>query len=379
MSLKRIAFLLGWTVALGVAADTDYLVYYGTYTGPNSKGIYVSRFDGRTGKLSAPELAGEAANPSFIAVHPNGKYLYAASEVNSFDGKRTGAVAAFAIDKATGKLAPINTVPAGGTGTCFVSVAPSGRVVLAANYGGGTVASFAVRADGGLEPPKSVITHSGTGADRRRQERAHAHSINASPDSRFAIAADLGIDKLMVYRLDSKTATLTPNEPAFLATKPGAGPRHFAFHPNGKLAFVINELDSTVSALGWDAAKGSLTEIQTVKALPKDFTGESYTAEVAVHPSGRFVYGSNRGHDSVAVFTVDGAGKLTPVEHVSVEGKWPRNFSVDPTGKFLIAANERSNNVVVFRIDQKTGKLTAAGSTVELSKPVCVKFYKPAR
>ncbi|HWR51325.1 MAG TPA: lactonase family protein [Bryobacteraceae bacterium] len=376
MNLTRMLCLLAGAAALAAAADMDYLVYYGTYTGSESKGIYVSRFDARTGKLSQPELAGEVPSPSFIAFNPNGKYLYAASEVNSFDGKRTGAVAAFAIDKTTGKLAHINTVAAGGTGTCFVAVDRSGRVVLAANYGGGSVASFAVREDGGLEAAKSVITHSGKGANPQRQERPHAHSINASADSRFAVAADLGIDKLMVYKLDPAAAALTPNDPPFLATKPGAGPRHFAFHPNGKLAFVINELDSTLSSLSWDAAKGVLAEIRTVTTLPKDFSGESYPAEVAVHPSGKFVYGSNRGHDSIAVFGVDAGGALTPVEHVSTQGKWPRNFSVDPTGTWLIVANERTNNVVVFRIDGKTGKLTPAGASVELSKPVCVRFYK---
>ncbi len=376
MNLKWVGYLLGWTAALAAGADMDYLVYFGTYTGPNSKGIYVSRFDGRTGKLSAPELAGEAANPSFLAVHPDGKYLYAASEVNSFDGKRTGAVAAFAIDKATGRLRHINTVAAGGTGTCFVATDKSGRVVLAANYGGGSVASFALRADGGLEPAKSVIMHSGKGANPQRQERPHAHSINASPDGRFAVAADLGIDKLMVYKLDPAAAVLTPNDPPSMATKAGAGPRHFAFHPNGRLAFVINELDSTLSALSWDAAKGVLTDIQTVTTLPQAFKGENYPAEVVVHPSGNFVYGSNRGHDSIAVFGVGARGTLTPVEHVSTQGKWPRNFSVDPEGRFLIAANERTNNVVVFRIDGKTGKLTPAGSSLDLSRPVCVKFYK---
>jgi 6-phosphogluconolactonase len=210
--------------------------------------------------------------------------------------------------------------------------------------------------------------------NRSRQQGPHAHSINLSPDNRFAIAADLGLDKVLVYRFDAAKSSLAPNDPPFTAVKPGAGPRHFAFHPNKRYGYIINELASTVTAFSWDGAAGVLKEVQTISTLPKDFSGESTCAEVQVHPSGKFLYGSNRGHDSIAVFSIDGKGRLTPVEHVSTQGKSPRNFAIDPTGAWLLAANQNSGNVVLFRIDAKTGRLTPAGQTLEVASPVCVRF-----
>ena len=352
------------------APAAEFFVYLGTYTGPLSKGIYVCRFDTRTGKLSAPELAAETTNPSFLAITPDGRYLYAVSEAG-----RAGAVSAFARDPQSGSLKLLNTVASEGSGPCFVSIDKTSRYVLVANYNSGSIAALPIQADGSLAKASAVVQHTGSSVNPKRQQGPHAHSINPSPDNRFAVAADLGLDKLLIYRFDPAKGSLAPNDPPFTQVNPGAGPRHFAFHPRGRFAYVISEMQSTVTAFAWDGSRGALKELQTITTLPKDFSGENSTAEVQVHPSGRFLYGSNRGHDSIAVFAIDsGKGTLTPVEHVSTQGRVPRNFAIDPTGEFLIAANQRTNNVVVFRIDQKTGRLTPAGSTVETGSPVCVKF-----
>lgn len=357
------------------AAPDEFIVYVGTYTRKNdSKGIYAWRFDAASGRLAPLGLAAETVNPSFVALRPGGRFLYAVSEVSSIEGRKTGAVSAFAVDPGTGKLRFINQVESRGMGPCFVAVDREGRNVLVANYGSGSIAVLPIKDDGGLAEASSSIQHSGSSVNLRRQQGPHAHSINLSPDNRFAIAADLGVDKLFVYRFDSARGSLVPNDPPFAAVKPGAGPRHFAFHPNQRYGYVINELDSTVTAFSWQSAKGVFKEVQTVSTLPPDFTGESTCAEVQVHPSGKFLYGSNRGHDSIAVFSIDGKGALKPVEHVSTQGKVPRNFAIDPTGSWLLAANQNSGNVVVFRIDAKTGRLKPTGQTLEVASPVCVRF-----
>jgi 6-phosphogluconolactonase len=358
-----------------LAAKGQYFVYFGTYTRDASKGIYVAKFDAKTGEVSTPELAADVENPSFLAVHQNHKWLYAVSEINTFEGKRTGAVAAFSIDAATGRLTLLNRASSGGTGPCHLVVDRTGRNVLVANYGGGTVAVLPIQADGKVSEPSSVIQHQGSGADKRRQEGPHAHSINMSANNRFAVAADLGLDQVLVYRLDADRGVLTANDPPFAKVAPGSGPRHFAFHPKGRFAYVINEMASTVTAFQWDGERGALREISTVSTLPKDFTGQNSTAEVQVHPSGKFVYGSNRGHDSIAVFKVDPKqGSLTPVEQTSTQGEVPRNFGIDPEGKYLFAANQNSASVVVFKIDGATGKLTPTGKKLQVAYPVCVKF-----
>ncbi len=357
------------------AAKGEYLVYFGTYTAAKGQGIYVSRFDLSTGRLTAPELAAETRNPSFLALHPNGKYVYAVSEIGSFDGKKSGAVSAFSIDPGSGKLTLLNSVASRGTGPCHVTVDKTGKVALVANYGGGSIAALPIRDDGRLADASAFVQHTGSSADRERQSGPHAHSINVSPDDKFAFVADLGLDKVLVYRLDASKGTLTANDPPFVSVAPGSGPRHFAFHPGGKFAYVINEMKSTVTAFSYDAARGELKEIQTITTLPAGFSGENSTAEVQVHPSGKFLYGSNRGHDSIAVFAIDPRkGTLTAVEQVSSGGKEPRNFGIDPTGAYLIAANQNSNSVVVFSIDPKTGRLKATGQALELHSPVCVKF-----
>jgi 6-phosphogluconolactonase len=357
------------------AGGGDYFVYVGTYTGKGSEGIYLYRLDVAAGRLMALGLAAKAQDPSFLALAPDGRHLYAVSEISSFEGKKGGAVSAFERDPKTGSLTFLNGASTRGAGPCFVTVDKTGRDVLVANYGGGSVAVLPIGRDGRVEEASAFIQHTGSSVNPQRQKEPHAHSINVSPDNRFALVADLGLDQVLVYRFDPAKGSLTPNDPPFARVNPGAGPRHLAFHPDGKFAYVINEIQSTITAFTWDAAGGVLKEIQTISTLPAGFSGQSYCADVHVHPTGRFVYGSNRGHDSIAVFAVDPAkGTLTPIENVSTQGKWPRNFGIDPTGSVLIAANERSDNLVVFRIDANTGKLTPAGQSLQLSRPVCVKF-----
>ena len=352
-------------------------VYIGTYTRGDSKGIYLCRLDMQTGKLTPPVLAGETANPSFLAIHPSGDYLYAVGELGQFGGKRSGAVSAFRIGRPAGKLELLNQQPSGGAGACHLVVDASGRNVLVANYSGGSIAVLPIGDGGQLDEATAFVQHEGSSVNPRRQKGPHAHSINVAPDNRFAFVADLGLDKVLVYRFDATNGTLAPNDPAWATVKPGAGPRHFAFHLGGKSAYVINELQSTVTAFAYDARQGALTERQTLPTLPDGFDEDSTTAEVQVHPSGKFLYGSNRGHDSIAVFAIDATtGRLTPVEHESTQGQAPRNFGIDPTGAFLLAANQKSDTIVVFRINQDTGALTPTGHKVDIPSPVCVKVVR---
>lgn len=359
------------------AADQPaaYRVYLGTYTGSGSQGIYTAKFDTATGAISGVELAGELKNPSFLAIHPSRQYLYAVSEVADANGKPTGAVAALAIDDKTGKLTLLNTQSSGGAGPCHVNLDRAGKTAVVANYGGGSVASYAIGDDGKLAPAASVMQHRGSSTDKSRQEGPHAHSVYVDASSRWVLSADLGLDKVLIYGLNPQTSQLSEHKPGYAKVAPGAGPRHFAFHPNGKYGYVINELGNTVTVFAWDAEKGTLTEIQTIDTLPVDFTGKSYTAEVVVHPSGKFLYGSNRGHNSLAVFRVDEAtGKLTLLGQQPTKGDHPRNFNIDPTGRWILCGNANTDNIVTFRIDQTTGHLTDTGLELKLSKPVCVKF-----
>lgn len=357
----------------------ELLVYVGTYTGPKSEGIYAYRLDLASGKCTPLGVAAKVKNPSFVAVHPSQKFLYSVSEIEDHAGKPTGGVSAFAIDRATGKLAPLNEQASEGRGPCHVTVDKTGRVAMVANYGGGSVASLPIGEDGKLAPAASAIQHKGKSVDPARQEGPHAHSINPSPDNAFAVAADLGLDKVLVYKLDPSAGTLTANDPPSASTAPGAGPRHFAFHPSSKYAYVINEMDCTVTAFDYDAKRGVLTPKQTVSTLPGDEkVEEGYsTAEVQVHPSGKFVYGSNRGHDTISVFAVnENDGTLKQIQNVSTEGKTPRGFGIDPTGAYLLAGNQSSGTITVFRIDAKTGQLTPTGEKLEVGSPVCVKFVE---
>lgn len=362
--------------ASAAEAPKAYDVYVGTYTGKTSKGIYRMRLDARTGALSAPELAGETKNPSFLAIDTENRYLFAVGEVNEVNGIKQGGVTAFAIDRASGKLTLLNQKPSGGQGPCFVAVDQACRYVLVANYGSGAVETLPVSADGHLGDAVSVIQHVGKSVDPARQAGPHAHSINLDPANRFAFACDLGLDKILIYRFDAVAGTLVANDPPAATVAPGAGPRHFAFHPDGKHAFVINEMGMTITSFRYNAEKGALTEIQTIPTLPSGASAAgASTAEVQVHPSGKFVYGSNRGHNSIAGYSFDAATeKLTLIGHTPSGGKTPRNFRMDPTGTFLLAAHQDSNSIVVFRIDPTTGVLTQVGEPVAAPSPVCLKF-----
>ena len=355
------------------ASGSKYIAYVGTYTGPNSRGIYAFRFDASTGELRSLGLMAESTNPSFLAVDPKGRFLYAANEISNYESQKSGGISALATDRQTGKLVFLNEVPSRGQGPCYVTLDKTGRYVLVANYDGGSVAVFPVGPDGRLGAASAFVQHTGHGVNPQRQEGPHAHAIELSPDNRFAIAADLGLDELLIYRLDPSRGTLTPNNPPFATVEPGAGPRHLAFLPDGKFLYVINEMQSSITAFSYDA--GALRNLGTVSTLPKEFKGNNDAAEIAAHPTGKFLYGSNRGHDSIAVFSIDpAAGTLTPVEYASTRGKTPRNFAIDPTGSYLLVANQDSNSVVGFRIDAKTGRLTPTGQVLEFPSPVCIAF-----
>ncbi|HET9409631.1 MAG TPA: lactonase family protein [Candidatus Sulfotelmatobacter sp.] len=352
-----------------------FLFYVGTYTegGTNSKGIYAYRYDAKTAKIEPLGVAAETTNLSFVAVHPNRRFLYAVNELQKYNGQNSGGVSAFSIDSATGKLTFLNEVASRGADPCYITIDRTGKYVLVANYTGGSVAVFPILADGRLGEASSFIQHAGHGVNPERQEGPHAHSIDLTPDNRFALVDDLGLDELLIYRFDASKGTLTSNDPPFAKLDPGSGPRHFALAPNGKFGYVISEMKSTVTAFSY--SDGRLQQLQTVSALPKDFKGRNDDAEIEIHPSGRFLYASNRGHDSITVFSIDSAtGKLTLVEHAPTQGKEPRHFEIDPTGKLLFAENQNSNNIVIFRIDQKTGRLTATGQVLDVPSPVCVKF-----
>jgi 6-phosphogluconolactonase len=365
----------------------QYLAYVGTYTTKtNSKGIYVFRFDAAVGQAKAVGIAAESADPSFLAVHPDGQHLYAVNEVSEFGGQKSGAVSAFAIDRHTGSLTLLNQVATRGAGPCYISLDKSEKYypslgnsiwfTLVANYDGGSVASFPIRDDGSLGPAASLIQHVGASVNKERQEGPHAHWVGTSPDNRFALAADLGLDEVLIYRFDGTKGTLSPNDPPFVKVNPGAGPRHFAFHPNGKFGYVLNEMDASVTAFSYHPKTGSLSVLQTINTLPKDYSGPKEAAELVVHPSGKFLYASNRaGIDTITAFSIDPArGTLKLAGKTSTQGRTPRNFAIDPTGAFLLAANEDSNNIVVFKIDAATGSLTPTGQVVEVPSPVCITF-----
>lgn len=354
-------------------------VYFGAYTSGKSRGIYVSRFDSNTGKLSEPELGAETKNPSFLAVHPTEKFLYAVGEVNDALGQRAGAVNAYSLEAKTGKLTPLNQQTSGGTGPCHVAVDATGKCVLVANYGSGSIAALPIQSDGRLGVAATTIQHTGSSVNPKRQAGPHAHFITPSPDNRFALTCDLGLDKVLVYQLDAAAAKLTANLPPHAVVPHGVGPRHLAFHPNGKFVYVINEMALTITTFSYDAKAGALFEEQNVATVPADYgiTEKDSGAEIAVHPNGKFVYGSNRGHDSIAVFTVDAkSGKLTRVQTQSTQGKTPRHFAIDPSGKWLLAENQNSDSVVVFAIDTASGLLKPTGQSITVGSPVCTVFVK---
>jgi 6-phosphogluconolactonase len=372
MNSKRLVVAIV-AVFVGVAVNNsvgESLVYFGTYTSAKSEGIYVSRFDPATGRLSAPELAAKTRNPTFLAIHPGGRYLYTVNEVSD-----ASTVSAFTLDAMTGKLTPLNRQASGGIGPCHLAMDVTGRCLLVANYNSGSIAALPIHANGSLGEATTTIQHTGSSVNPTRQAGPHAHLICPSPDNRFALNCDLGLDRVFVYRLDADAAKLSPNDPPFETVAPGSGPRHLTFSPDGKFAYVINEMASTINAFAYDATNAALTEVQTLSTLPKDFSGNNTAAEIVMHPSGKFLYGSNRGDNSIAVFAVDRkSGKLTLVEHQSTQGRTPRHFVIDPTGHWLLAENQESDSVVVFALDPDTGKLKPTGQTVAIGAPVCAVF-----
>jgi 6-phosphogluconolactonase len=354
--------------------------YIGTYTSGESEGIYLADFDLATGQLANLQVAGkfvsgEIKNPSFLAIHPQGHRLYSVSEVEAYGDSKGGAVAAFTIDPNDGELTLLNHQSSAGAGPCYVSLDREGKTVFVANYGGGTTAYFATGEDGALLPAAGSFQHTGSSVNKQRQSEPHAHSMNADPQNRFVFAADLGIDKLLCFRFDAATGKLERHQTGDVKLPPGSGPRHFAFHPNGKIVYVINELANTVAAFSYAAEQGAMQHLQTIPTLPEDFTGQNTTAEIQIHPTGKFLYGSNRGHDSIAMFVIDPAsGKLTPLGQHPAGGKTPRNFTIDPTGAYLLSAHQDSNTIVAHSINQTTGQLTATDNKLEVPTPVCIKF-----
>ena len=345
---------------------TESFVYVGTYTNDaGAKGIYLYRMNLTTGELTDLGLAAESKSPSFLAIHPGGKHLYAVNE-------HSDAVSAFAIDQSSGKLGFLNQHSSRGANPCHLSIDHSGKTVLVANYSGGSVAALPIDEDGRLRPASAYMKHDGQAIEKAGP---HAHSIYVDPQNRFAVAPDVGLDEILVYRFDAKVGSLEASSPRGIGTPKRAGPRHFAFHPDGNYAYVITETSNTMIAYEYDSERGGLTPIQTVPTVPADFTGDSWTSEIQVHPSGRFVYGSNRGHNSIAVYSIDPSnGRLTFVEFEPTQGRMPRGFGIDPTGRFFLAGNRETNTIVPFTIDQKTGALDPTGNVISVPRPVCIKF-----
>lgn len=395
--------LVATAVCLGVpvkAQEGDFFLYVGTYTGfeyvhhsrtygvgeSHSQGIYVSRFHAATGELSEPELAVEMVNPSFLTISPNHKFLYAVSEDPYSLGPpldHSSYVSAFAIDHATGHLRLLNTVPASGTSTCFISMDKTGRYVLMSNFGSGSTSVIQVREDGSLGELTAFMQDVGHSVNRSIQFEPHTHSVVVSPDNRYAIVSDLGIDKVLVFRFDARTGALSPPDPPFVTVYPGAGPRHFTFDPSGRFGYQLSEMGGTIDVFAWDPSRGILTPVQRAETVPHDFFGENHSAEIAIRPDGKFLYESNRrtqgeqvrGPETIGVFAIDSkTGMLSPVEQVLSGGTSPRNFEIDPTGNFLLAANQLSNNIVIFQIDSITGRLSPTGRQIKVEVPVCLKF-----
>ena len=375
-SCLNLILLLGFTTSL-LAADAKYLVFVGTYTDKGSQGIYSYRFDPASGTATPLGLAAKTQNPSFLAASSDGRFLYAVNEVSTLNGQAVGGVSAFAVDRSTGKLTLLNQVSSLGAGPAHLALDWTGKYLLVANYDAGSAVAFPIQSDGTLGPHTAFVQHTGSSVNRERQEAPHAHYIEASPDNRFVLIADLGTDKLYVYRFDAQHGTLSPATPRFAQVTPGAGPRHFAFAPSGKFVYLANELTGTVTVFAYDAQSAKLADKQTISALPKDFHGENTEAEIAVDVSGKFLYVSNRGDQTndITGFSISPTdGTLTFVERISSGGKIPRSFALDRSGEWLMAANQDSDNIQLFRVDPSSGRLTAASQITGISRPVGIVF-----
>ena len=372
-------FVLALPAPAAAQANDEYFVYVGTYTRTSSKGIYAFRFRPATGEMAPMGLVAETPHSSFIAAHPSGQFLYATNEHEGANPPGVdNTISAFAIDASTGALTFLNKVSSRGEGPNHISVDATGRSVLVANFRNGTVAALPIQPNGSLGDATSVIRHTGSSIHPVRQTGPHAHFISPSPDNRYVLAVDLGTDQIVVYRFDPAKGSLTPNDPHVAKAQTGSQPRHLAFHPTAKFAYVNGEASSTISAFSYDAARGTLQEIQTVSTLPAEFSGTNTTAEVLVDRTGRFVYVSNRGHDSIAAFGIDQAtGRVTPIDHTPTNGRTPRHFTFDPSGRFLMAVNQNSNTAALYRVDAASGRLTHV-SMSDVPEPACV-ILVPAR
>jgi 6-phosphogluconolactonase len=375
--IMMMAMLIGCSSTPGQSGSASAPPAWWVYVGGNGKeGIHLYKFDMTTTALADQGIAGPAIAPGFMAIAPNKKFMYSVATIDGPNHQPIGGVAAFSIDATTGKLTPINEQSSQGEDPCFVAVDPLGKNALVANYNSATVAVLPIDASGKLAPATCTVKQTGSSTDPTRQTHAYAHSINLDPAGKFAFVCDLGADKIFIYNYDSAAGQLTAAATPFVTLPPGSGPRHFTFHPNGKFAYVVNEMGGTVVAYSYNADKGELTQLQLIHTLPSDFSGTNTSAEVQIHPNGKFLYASNRlGTNFLTIFSLDpNTGMLTLVGYQPSLGKTPRNFRLDPTGTFLIVANQDSNNVVVFRIDQNTGKLTPTGTSVDVPTPTCVKF-----
>jgi 6-phosphogluconolactonase len=374
--MRAVAGIVGVFAIAAALAPTpaaERLVYIGTYTGESSKGIYAFRFDDGSGALTPIGLVAETPSPSFLTASADHRFVFAVNELQSFGGASSGSVTSFAVDPATAKLTEISVQPSRGAGPCHLTLDRTGRYLAVANYGCGNFALFPVGGDGRLQPATVVVAGEQPQPAPSRPVTRLGHAVGFDAGNRFLVAADKGLDRMLVYRFDASTGSLSPNQPPSAALPPGSGPRHFVFHPHAAWLFTISEQAATITTFAWDTKTGGLTAAGSVPTRPAGMTGGS-TAEIAVHPSGRFVYGSNRGHDSIAVFAVGADGALKLVEVQPTRGQTPRNFALDPTGRWLIAANQRSNTLAVFSVDQKTGALSPVGPLTSVGSPVCILF-----
>ncbi|MDP4208810.1 MAG: lactonase family protein [Bacteroidota bacterium] len=356
----------------------EVMVFFGTRVDKPDRGFSIAYFDTITGKLTNPKFVEASPAPSYFVIHPKGKRFYSVNALDSFPKKWSGGgISAYKLNPSREKLKLIDRVPSGGAGPCFINFDKGLSHVLVANYNGGTIAVVKLNPDGSFGPQTSLVKHTGKSLNLTRQDKAHAHSVKVDPSGRFVLSCDLGLDKVFIYRYDGKSGTLLPNNPEFVALKPGSGPRHFSFHPNGKFVYVINELSATITVFSWLSDKGQLKEIETVQTLPADFKGANTAAEIEVHPNGKFLYCTNRGHNSISTFSVDSVtGKLRQLQQISSQGDFPRNFAIDPSGRWIILSNHNSDNVAVYRVDTTAGLLTSTGQTVSIPNPYGIQFLK---
>jgi 6-phosphogluconolactonase len=375
LAAGSVAPLLAQSGGGGGGTAHGRLLYIGTYTKGSSKGVYAAYFNPSTGEMTSPKLVAETPNPTFLALSPDRRYLYAVNEVENYKGTHDGSLVSYKTDRSGGPLTQINVVDSNGSGPCHVAVDQTGHTLITANYGSGSAASYHIDDNGRMSDAVSKLQFHGHGADKERQAGPHAHCATVSPDNRFVLINDLGLDKIHVYHLNASTAELTPNQPPAWNATPASGPRHLVFHPNHRIVYSTNEMSSTVDVLSWDPSTGTLKTLQSLSTLPPDFKGENSTAEIAVDSKGKFVYVSNRGKDSIAVFSVNPQNfHLTLLANTSTEGKTPRHFTLDPSEKWILAGNEEGHNIVILRRDPSTGLLSSTGKSYRIDGAVCLLF-----